>query len=113
MKLRLEADKICFRLDFPELERLLDRGEIQERTDLPEGGLTYRIICSPQGTAPSFKTDGEHFTLSLARDVIEEHKAALPSLKGIGGEFSTQNGGRLAVTLEVNLKKKLKHSLRQ
>lgn len=113
MKLRIDPEKISFRLDFDELEQLLNEGEIQETTELPEGSLTYKVTCSPEGSATDFQAGDGAYTLSLARDVIEDHKAALPSLKGIICTFPTRSGGKIKVSLEVNLKKKLKRSLEQ
>ncbi len=116
MKLRLEADhdqgKIGFRLDFDQLTLLLASGEISETLALPDGHLSYRVICLPAGSKAEFTAYQQSFTLSLARDVIESHKAELPSLKGIVTDFPDRNGGRLTVSLEVNLKKKLKRALK-
>lgn len=111
MKLRIDPEKISFRLDFDELEQLLEQGGMQEVIALPEGNLTYKIICLPAGSAPAFQAGAETYSLSLARDVIEDHKSALPSLKGIIVKFPTRNGSKINVSLEVNLKKKLKRSL--
>ncbi|PCI51067.1 MAG: hypothetical protein COB49_03025 [Alphaproteobacteria bacterium] len=111
MKLRIDPEKISFRLDFDELELLLDKGEIQEITKLPKGRLTYKVICLPAGGTARFQAEGSACILSLPQNVIKGHKAALPSLKGITTEFDGQNGSKIKVALEVNLKKKLKHSL--
>lgn len=111
MKLRIDPEKISFRLDLDEVEKLLDQGELQEKTPLPEGHLVYKIICLPTGAAAEFQAGEDAFTLLLARDVIETHIASLPSLQGVISQFSAQNGARLDVALEVNLKKKLKRSL--
>lgn len=107
VKLRIDPDNISFRLDFYELGQLLKDGEIKQTTALPGGWLTYKVICLPPGSAPGFQADGAVYCLSLAQNVIEEHKAALPSLKGIVNDF----GHRTTVTLEVSLKKKVKRSL--
>ncbi len=120
MKLRLETEhdqghdqgKIGFRLDFDELTALLSSGEISQRLALPDGYLSYKVICLPAGSKAEFTAYEQSFTLSLARDVIENHKAGLPSLKGIVTDFPDRNGGRLTVSLEVNLKKKLKRALK-
>lgn len=109
MKLRIDPDKISFRIDFDELEQLLEKGKLQETTALPEGSLTYKIICMPAKSSPEFLVRDGDYVLSLARDVIEEHKTALPSLKGVVNIF----GRNAKVSLEVNLKKKLKRSLEQ
>jgi len=90
---------------------LLASGELSERLTLPDGFLSYTIVCLPAGSKAEFTTYEQSFTLSLARDVIENHKAELPSLKGIVTDFPDRNGGRLTVSLEVNLKKKLKRTL--
>ncbi len=107
MKLRIDPERISFRIDFDELDMLLDLGEIQEVTPVPEGRLSYKIICMPAGSTAAFWVRDGAYILSLSKDVIENHKAALPSLKGIISEFA----GGTKVSLEVNLKKKLKHSL--
>lgn len=107
MKLRIDPEKISFRLDFDELEHLLERGEILETTALPEGSLSYKVIALPAGSSPEFQAKNGAYILSLPRDIIEDHKAALPSLTGIITDF----GGSVIIALEVNLKKKLKHSL--
>ncbi len=115
MKLRLEADqrsnKIGFRLDYDELTALLTSGEISECLALPDAHLSYTIVCLPAGSKAEFTTNEYSFNLSLARDVIESHRAELPCLKGIVTEFPGHDGSRLMVSLEVNLKKKLKRSL--
>lgn len=107
MKLRIDPEKISFRINFDQLEKLLEQGQILAITALPQGHLTYKIICLPAGSPPEFQASDRAYILSLPRDVIEGHKAALPCLKGIITEFD----GGVKVTLEVNLKKKLKHSL--
>jgi len=111
MKLRIDPKKVSFRLDLDELTELLNQGEVRAETPLPEGKLSYKIICLPPGSAPDFQAEKNSFSLYLARDTIEAHKASLPSLQGIQCQFSTRGGDRLDVSLEVNLKKKLKRSL--
>ena len=110
MKLRIDPEKISFRLDFDELEYLLNEGQIKARTPLPEDCLNYKIIVLPDGSEADFQAASNSYILSLPRDVIEEHKTTLPSLKGIVTDFPCEKG-ELIVSLEVNLKKKLKHSL--
>ncbi|VAV94244.1 hypothetical protein MNBD_ALPHA02-1965 [hydrothermal vent metagenome] len=111
MKLRIEVGKISFRLDFDELVRLLTDGDIQQKIDLPQGQLSYIISVLPTGSPADFQTRDGVYILFLARDVIEDHKSALPALKGIVNHFATEKGGEITVALEVNLKKKVKHSL--
>ena len=111
MKLRIDPDKISFRLSFEELELLLDQGEIQERISLPVGHFSYRVTRLTAGSPPKFQTGPSGYRLSLARDTLEDHKAALPSLKGIICDFATESDGQISVALEINLKKKLKHKL--
>ncbi len=119
MKLRIEPGKIGYRLDFDELERLLAEGQLEEKLALPRGHLTYRVICRPAGAKATFETNeqggeqagGARFTLSLARDALEDHKAALPSLKGIVSVFAGANQSPVEVSLEINLKKKIKRAL--
>jgi len=111
MKLRIDQERINFRLDFDELVHLLDQKKLQETVQLPNGSLSYKVVCLPAGSAPDFQTTGDSMTLSLAHDVIEGHKSALPSLQGIVCHFPARNGGRIEVSLAVNLKKKLKRSL--
>jgi len=106
MKLRINPEMICFRIDFDELDRLQNMGEIQETTALPEGKLTYKVICLPAGSPPAFQAENGAYILSLSRDVIENHKADLPCLTGIITDFSNS----VKVSLEVNLKKKIKRS---
>jgi len=110
MKLRIDPKKISFRLDLGELDLLLTQGDIMETTSLPQGCLTYKIICLPAESSPIFTTGKENFTLSLARDVIENHRGNLPSLAGIISEFSSREGGIIQVSLEVNLKKKIRRA---
>ncbi len=110
MKLRINSEKISFRLDFGELDLLLTQGEIIETTRLPHDCVTYKIICLPAGSSAIFTAGGGHFTLSLARDVIENHKGELPSLAGIISEFPCRDGGTIQVSLEVNLKKKIRRA---
>ncbi len=107
MKLRIDPEKISFRIDFDELEKLLNEGEIKETTALPHGNLVYKVICLPAGLESDFQAADGAYILSLARNILEDHKSALPSLKGIKSEFN----GKATVTLEVNLKKKVKRSL--
>ncbi|MBL4893660.1 MAG: hypothetical protein JKY59_02130 [Emcibacter sp.] len=110
MKLRIDPEKISFRLDFDELEILLREGVIQDSTPLPESHLKYKVITLTAGSKATFQATNGAYILSLPRDVVEAHKATLPSLKGIVTAFPCQNGD-LLVSLEINLKKKLKHSL--
>ncbi len=107
MKLRIDPEKISYRIDLDELELLLKQGTLQEITPLPEASLTYKIICLPAGSSPDFQARDGEYILSLSKDVMEDHKAALPSLKGIINEFDDS----VIVALEINLKKKIKHSL--
>ena len=109
MKLRIDPEIISFRIDFDELEYLLEKGHIQEVTPLANGNLRYQVICLPAGSAATFQTGNNAYILSLSKDIIEAHKATLPSLKGIITKFD----GGVNVSLEVNLKKKLKRSLAQ
>lgn len=111
MKLRIDPKKISFRLDVEELEHLLEQGEIEAKTALPVGHIHYRVTCLPAGSRPKFQADPSGYSLSLAQDTLEDHKAALPSLKGIVCVFATENAGQISVALEINLKKKLKHKL--
>ena len=111
MKLRIEPGLISYRLDFDELEQLLDQGQLEQDVPLPDSILSYRITCLPEGAKTTFQAGGQTFSLALAKDIIEEHKAALPSLKGISTIFPAQNGGTVEVSLEVNLKKKIKRAL--
>lgn len=110
MKLKIEPQKISFRLDMTELDQLLRDGEIADNTPLPTEKLAYQVVCLPPQSEPSFQNDDMILTLSLPRDKVEAHKAELPSLRGIATEFATPNGP-VTVTLEINLKKKLKRSL--
>ncbi|MCF6215879.1 MAG: hypothetical protein L3J58_06865 [Emcibacter sp.] len=110
MKLRIDPKKISFRLDLDELDLLLTQGDIMEKTNLPQGCLTYKIICLPAGSSPIFTADKGDFTLSLAQDVIENHRGNLPSLAGIISEFPSQKGDIIQVSLEVNLKKKIRRA---
>lgn len=111
MKLRIDPDKISFRIDLSELEQLLDKGKIHGQTPLPKDSLSYTLIRLPPGSDARFQAQDNSYILSLPQDIIEAHKATLPSLKGIITLFPCQNGDSLQVALEVNLKKKLKHSL--
>ncbi|MBL4767475.1 MAG: hypothetical protein JKY94_07105 [Rhodobacteraceae bacterium] len=111
MKLRIDPKKISFRLDLDELEQLLEQGEIEENTALPVGHIRYRVTRLPAGSPPKFQADPSGYHLSLARNILEDHKAALPSLKGIVCVFATEKSGQINVALEINLKKKLKHKL--
>lgn len=111
MKLRIDPESISYRLDFDELEKLLAEGQLVETLALPEDHLTYRVTCLPHAAEASFQAQDQTFHLTLSRDSLLEHKAALPSLKGIIHSFPTQKGGTLDVSLEVNLKKKIKRSL--
>ncbi|PHZ84534.1 DUF7009 family protein [Paremcibacter congregatus] len=111
MKLRIEPDKISYRLDLFELDSLLEDGEISTATALPQGEISYRILCLETGKAPAFTVVDQTFTLCLARDVLLAHKADLPSLNGVITTFPTQTGHRLDVALEINLKKRRKHQL--
>ena len=108
MKLRIDPSKICFRIDFDKLELLLTQGRLQETILLPETVINYKIIVLPAGSQADFSQNGGNFTLSLARDVIENHKKSLPSLAGIMTRFPIRNGEKITVSLEVNLKKKPK-----
>jgi len=116
MKLRIDPKKISFRLDLDEVGILLKEGRLQAKTPLPDGELCYEIICLPPGSPSDFQTDFQKgsniFTLWLARDIIEAHIARLPSLRGIICRFPTRDGDMLDVSLEVNLKKKIKRSLK-
>ena len=112
----MEPGLICYRLDFDELEQLLTQGQLEQSLALPKGELHYRVFCLPKEEKAVFQTEQMNssqmiFSLSLARDTIEAHKAALPSLKGISHFFTCQNSDDLEVTLEVNLKKKVKRGL--
>lgn len=111
MKLRLDPDKISFRLDLPELDLLLERGELLENLHLPDRTLTYRIIAQPEGTEAGFSSEPNLWVLSLPRDKLIAHKTELPSLTGIVTQFTTAQNTTLHVALEVNLKKKLKRRL--
>ncbi|VAX05125.1 hypothetical protein MNBD_ALPHA03-531 [hydrothermal vent metagenome] len=108
MKLRIDPKKISFRLNLGELDLLLTQGDIMERTNLPQGCLIYKIICLPAGSPPIFTAGKGNFTLSLAQDVIENHRGNLPSLAGIISEFPSREGGIIQISLEVNLKKKIR-----
>lgn len=111
MKLRIDPGKISFRLDLDEVKTLLEEGKLRTETPLPDGELHYEIICLPPGSPSDFQADGTGFTLWLARDIIEQHIARLPSLQGIICRVPARDGDLLEVALEVNLKKKLKRSL--
>ena len=52
MKLRIDPDKISFRLSFEELELLLEQGEIQEKVSLPVGHFSYRVTSFSGRVAP-------------------------------------------------------------
>jgi len=106
MKLRIDPDKICFRLTLGELNHLLDQGEIKEVVTLPNGCLTYQVICLPEQSNAEFTGDTQNYTLSLAREVIENHKENLPSMDGIISKFPCRDDGVITVSLAVNLKKK-------
>ncbi|NOZ42199.1 MAG: hypothetical protein GXP02_03400 [Alphaproteobacteria bacterium] len=112
MKLRIDPERISFRLDLEQAKTLLERGKFEQATPLPDGEITSRIICLPAGSEAGFQAGDNVFTLSLARDVIEDHIASLPSLHGIVTQFSTAGGNSFEVALEINLKKKLKRSLK-
>ncbi len=111
MKLRIEPSKICFRLDFEELEHLLAHGEIQEKIALPHSQLIYKVIGLPNGSAPDFQVKDALYALSLPKDMIEDHKAALPSMDGIIYEFPCLNGENIKISLEINLKKSRKRAI--
>jgi len=111
MKLRLDPEKISFRLDLPELDQLLEQGQISEELHLPDHTLTYRIISLPEGAMPTFTSENTLWCLSLPRDQMISHKSELPSLTGIVTRFTTTQNTPLDVALEVNLKKKLKRQL--
>ncbi|MCF8473441.1 MAG: hypothetical protein K9G26_01985 [Emcibacter sp.] len=110
MKLRLDPNSLCFRLDFNEFEQLLEQGQIQNILYLPHNTVTYDVICLPFGSKATFKAKDGHFTLSLAREILEDHKESLPSLSGIINDFATEQGKNIEVSLEINLKKKRKYS---
>lgn len=109
MKLRIDPEIISFRIGFDELEYLLEKGNIQETTPLADGNLRYEVICLPAGSEARFQSSNNAYILSLSKDIIEAHKDELPSLSGIATEFD----GGVKVSLEVNLKKKLKRTLAQ
>lgn len=111
MKLRLQPGKVSYRLELDDLDRLLEKGKLQQDIILPTGHLYYDVVCLPAGAPPQFEACDYRLSLALPRDRLIAHKADLPCLKGIIISFPTPAGPHLDVALEVNLKRKRKHQM--
>jgi len=106
MKFRIDQNRIIFRLSPAQWHQLLETGKIHEKTGLP-GGMTlqYRVETAQKGAETGFCFQDNIFTFTLPRHLLEQHDKDLPSRAGICHEFILEDGEKLNLSLQVDMKK--------
>lgn len=104
MNLRFENDRVRFRVNRDELDRLLTNGSLTGATPLP--GATFRYAIElVEGEHWELVGDLRQLQLRLPRLEVLGHRASLPSKEGISRTI-TASGGVLDVAFEVDVKRR-------
>lgn len=103
MNLRMEKDRIRFRISDSELEKLLVDHVIVGQTPLPDGKkFGYRVTTT--GVNPELTYKNDELYLHLPLTMVQAHKESLPSKEGISGQCKLANGDNLSFVLEVDVR---------
>lgn len=101
MKIRLEPHKTTLRLSKVEFTKLLNDGNLSEKTDLPGGStIEVHLFLKEQ---QSFKYKNNLFHFELPNQVIRSYK---PSKTGLSFYFQLDTKNQHEFLFEVDIKKK-------
>ncbi len=102
MNLRIEGQKLRFRLSKKELELLTTGKTLEQKTHLPgsSSALQISIVMISIPTPLSFHYQKNHMTLSVDNETLMTLWASLPNRSGIS---TTQETGESTSPLELSL----------
>ena len=104
MNIRLSERALRCRVNQGELDRLLSGRAIALEVTLPRDHV-FRMSVRPS-TLDGWRLDSDPtgLWLTIARAELEWLSQSLPSKEGLEHTFDTANGGKLAVSFEVDLR---------
>jgi hypothetical protein len=104
MNVRFSDNAVRCRLTLADLERLLTGRAVALELGLPRDH-TFRFNVRPSALEGwGLEADPTGLWLTISRSELERLSQSAPSKRGIEQAFDTANGGRLAVSVEVDVK---------
>ena len=102
MKLRLEDNKVCFRINREELEDLIGSGSIGSVT----AGLSYCVKSDDKIITSDLIYGDNKLILFIPLQLVVKHKGELPSKEGIVTNIKSENSNHIIASLEVDVRSK-------
>ncbi len=102
MKLRLENNKVCFRINREELDELIESGKISSKTS----GLSYCVKSDDKIITSDLIYGDNKLTLYLPLQLVIKHKNELPSKEGVLSKIKSDDSNYIIASLEVDVRSK-------
>lgn len=104
MKLQIQGQRVRWRIDEAELERLLAGETILSITELGAAGVFLLALCLHPQAAPALETSPDRWTLRLPQIAVREYVLRLPCRDALAFELVLQAGAVLSLRFEVDVR---------